>query len=101
MSSIVVSTLVSLLVGALGGYAAFYFRGAGDRRKQIAEALADFYSAAATVYYAAKDYQKESGPNRVAYYTVFDQRYKDFLSSSTLLASLVPPKLRDDVLKIE
>ena len=100
-SGILLSSLVSLAVGALGGYAAFYFRGAGARREQIAKSLADFYSSAATVYYAARDQQRESGQDQLTYYKLFDQHYKEFLSASTLLASLVPPMLREEVLKLE
>jgi hypothetical protein len=53
------------------------------------------------VYYAAKDQQKESMQDQLTYYKLFDQHYKEFLSASTLLASLVPPVLREEVLKVE
>jgi hypothetical protein len=99
----VLSSLASIAVGALGAYATFYFHGALARREQIARSLADFYSSAATVYYSARDYQRapESGGDRVTYYKLFDQHYKEFLSASTFLASLVEPKLREEVLRIE
>jgi len=100
-NSILLSSSVSLAVGALGGYAAFYFRGAGARREQIAKSLADFYSSAAAVYYAARDHQRETGQDHFSYYKLFDQHYKEFLSASTLLASLVPPMLREEVLRLE
>jgi len=37
----------------------------------------------------------------MTFYKLYDQHYREFLSSSTLLASLVPPKLREKVLKVE
>jgi hypothetical protein len=96
-------TLISLLAGALVTYITFYIRGALARREQVAKSLASFYSSAATVYYAAKDYQgtPESHPDRMNFYKLFDQHYQEFLSSSTLLASLVPPILREKVLQVE
>jgi len=99
----VLSSLTGLVIGALGTYVTFYLRGALARREQIAKSLADFYASAATVYYAARDYQKTSGltEDGIALYKLFDQRYKEFLSASTLLASLVPPGLREEILKIE
>jgi hypothetical protein len=97
------SLLGGLVVGALGTYIGFYVRGALVRREQIAKSLADFYASAATVYYAAKDYQKapDSNSDRMVFYKLFDQHYREFLSSSTLLASLVPPILREEVLEVE
>jgi hypothetical protein len=97
------SSIVSLVIGAIAGYATFYLRGALARREQIAKSLADFYSSAATVYYAAKDRDKCS-PRSQEYFALderFDKHYKEFLSSSTFLASLVPPQLEDKVLEIE
>jgi hypothetical protein len=100
------STVGGLTAGSVGTYAAFYLRGALARREQIAKSLAEFYSSAATVYYAAKERENvmaadESGQYGLTLYKLFDQRYKEFLSSSTLLASLVPPALRDEVLNVE
>ncbi len=102
-SGATLNSLGGLVVGILGTYIAFYIRGAVARREQIAKSLAEFYASAATVYYAAMDYQKtpESNPDRITFYKLFDQHYREFLSSSTLLASLVPPMLRDEVLKVE
>jgi hypothetical protein len=37
----------------------------------------------------------------MTFYKLFDEHYREFLSSSTLLASLVPPKLRETVLEVE
>ena len=99
----ILSPLNGLAVGALGMYIAFYVRGALARREQIAKSLADFYASAATAYYARKDYERapESKSDRMTFYKLYDQHYREFLSSSTLLASLVPPKLREEVLKVE
>jgi len=97
------ASLGGLVVGVFGTYATFYVRGALARREQIAKSLADFYASAATVYYASRDYEKtpQSNPDRLTFYKLFDQHYKEFLASSTLLASLVPPTLREDILKVE
>lgn len=98
------TSLAGLMVGAIGTYLAFYVRGALARREQIARSLADFYASAATVYYAGRDYTQTSyqeEDNNVALYKLFDQHYKEFLSSSTVLASLIPPALREEVLSIE
>lgn len=100
----ILAAIVSLAVGAIGTYVTFYFRGALARRAEIAKSLADFYSAAATVYYVERDRRKDesrSDGNEMTFYQLYDQRYKEFLGSSTLLASLVPPELREEVLKIE
>ena len=99
----IASSLGGLVLGVLGTYLTFYIRGALARREQIAKSLADFYASAATVYYAAKDYQKSdhSRSNKLTFYELFDKHYKEFLASSTLLASLVPPTLREEVLKVE
>jgi hypothetical protein len=37
----------------------------------------------------------------MSFYRLFDQHYREFLSSSTLLATLVPPTLREEVLRVE
>ncbi len=97
------ASLGGLVVGVFGTYATFYVRGALARREQIAKSLADFYASAATVYYASTDYEKtpQSNPDRITFYKLFDQHYREFLVASTLLASLVPPKLREEVLKVE
>jgi|SRR5215472_8066975 len=97
------SGLVGFLVGVFGTYATFYLRGALARREQIARSLANFYASAAAAYYARKDYEKtrESSSDRMMFYKLYDQHYREFLSSSTLLASLVPPKLRENVLSVE
>jgi hypothetical protein len=64
-----------------------------------------FYASAATAYYARKDYEQprvlEQPSDRMAFYKLYDQHYQEFLSSSTLLASLVPPTLKDEVLSME
>lgn len=102
----ILSSLAGLAVGALGTYAAFYLRGALVRREQIAKSLANFYSSAAAAYYAVNDLNnakeaRKSEEHYLAFYKLFDQHYKEFLSSSTVLASLVPPALREKVLDIE
>ena len=43
----------------------------------------------------------ESKSDKLTLYELFDKHYKEFLSSSTLLASLVPPILREEVLGVE
>jgi hypothetical protein len=61
------------------------------------------------VYYAARDYQKASAllasdlldAKNSAIYERFDRHYKEFLSASTYLASMVPPILKEEVLRIE
>ncbi len=99
----VLTSLTGFIGAALGAYFGFYIRGAVTLREQIAKSLSEFYSSAATVYYASRDYQKapalddKSSP----IYERFDRRYKDFLFASTHLASLVPPKLKEEVLRIE
>ena len=60
------SSFGGLVVGALGAFLTFYIRGALVRREQIAKSLADFYASAATVYYAAKDYQKWTNPSQTS-----------------------------------
>ena len=97
------SGLVGFLIGAFGTYATFYLRGALARREQVAKSLADFYASAATAYYARKDYDRtgESSSDRMTFYKLYDEHYREFLSSSTLLASLVPPKFRENVLNVE
>jgi hypothetical protein len=102
-SGAVASFVASLAGGVLGSYAAFYFRGALPRREQVARSVADFYSSAATVYYARREYRitPESDKDHLAFYRLYDQHYKEFLSASTFLASLVPPTLRQEVLRIE
>jgi hypothetical protein len=102
-SGSVASFLASLAGGILGSYAAFYFRGALPRREQVARSLADFYSSAAAVYYARREYRiaPESDKDHLSFYKLYDQHYKEFLSASTYLASLVPPTLREEVLGIE
>jgi hypothetical protein len=101
----ILSHLGALIAGALGTYAAFYLRGALARREQVAKSLAAFYASAATAYYARKDYEQprvlEQPSDRMAFYKLYDQHYQEFLSSSTLLASLVPPTLKDEVLSME
>ena len=99
----VANPLVGVVLGALGTYLAFYTRGALARREQIAKSLAEFYASAATVYYAARDYKRttESSEALSMYYKAFDQHYREFLSSSTMLASLVPPALREEILHVE
>jgi|SRR5271163_2829123 len=102
MSSLSTS-LAGVLLGALGTYVAFYMRGALARREQIAKSLAEFYASAATVYYAAKDYRRisDASEDKGMLYKLFDQHYREFLFSSTMLASLVPPVLREEILKVE
>lgn len=97
------SVLTSLAVVLVGTYFGFYIHGALTLREQIAKSLSEFYSSAATVYYAAGDYQKASNldDKNSATYERFDRRYKEFLSASTHLASMVPPKLKEEVLRIE
>jgi hypothetical protein len=100
------TSLLSLAVGAMGTYVAFYLRGALVRREQIAKSLADFYSSAAAAYYAASDLEPgrrthKSEENYLTFYKLFDQHYKEFLSASTVLASLIPPELREEVLGVE
>lgn len=97
------SLLGGLVAGAFGTYVGFYVRSALARLEQIAKSLADFYASAAAVYYAAKDYQKtpDSNSDRMAFYKLFDQHYREFLFSSTLIASLVPPILREEILEVE
>jgi hypothetical protein len=99
----IITSVGGLLLGALGTYVTFYIRGALARREQIAKSLADFYASAATVYYGAKEHEEtaESDPNSIALYQLFDQHYREFLAASTMLASLVPPALREEVLKVE
>ncbi len=99
----ILAALVGLVIGALGTYVTFYLRGALARREQIAKSLADFYASAATAYYARKDYERTevASSDRMTFYKLYDQHYREFLASSTLLASLVPPKLREKVLKVE
>jgi hypothetical protein len=66
----VLGSFAGLILGILGTYVTFYVRGALARREQIAKSRADFYASAATVYYAAKDYQKtpQSNPDRMSFY---------------------------------
>jgi hypothetical protein len=99
-----VTSLTGVVFAALGAYFGFYIRGAMPLREQIAKSLSEFYSSAATVYYAARDYEKASGSlddKNSAIYDRFDRHYKEFLSASTHLASLVPPQLNEEVLRIE
>ena len=97
-----IGSTISFAAGAVGTYLAFYFRGALARREQIAKSLAAFYSSAANVYYAYKEYLKDSpADNNNMLYKLFDEHYGEFLSASTMLASLVPPALREEVLKVE
>jgi hypothetical protein len=81
------TSLGGLIIGVLGTYVTFYVRGALVRREQIAKSLAEFYASAATVYYAAKDYEKTPPTNsdRIIFYKLFDLHYREFLSASTLL----------------
>jgi len=100
------SVLTSLTVVLVGTYFGFYIHGALTLREQIAKSLSEFYSSAATVYYAARDYQKAFGLPKLddknsAIYERYDRRYKEFLSASTHLASMVHPKLKEEVLRIE
>jgi hypothetical protein len=102
----ILTSLTGVIVAALGAFFGFYFRGALTVREQIAKSLSEFYSSAATVYYAARDYQKASDSPELddknsAIYERFDRHYKEFLSASTHLASLVPPELKEEVLRIE
>lgn len=99
----ILGPLGGLVIGALGTYVAFYFHGVLARREQIAKSLADFYASAATAYYARKDYERTPEPtsDRMTFYKLYDQHYREFLSSSTMLASLVPPRLREEVLRVE
>jgi len=102
----VLTSLTGVIFAALGAYFGFYIRGVLTVREQVAKSLSEFYSSAATVYYAARDYQKAFGLPKLeeknsAIYERYDRRYKEFLSSSTHLASLVPPKLKEEVLRIE
>jgi len=99
----VFASLVSLVLGAAGSYVAFYIRGALALGRAVAKSLADFYASAAVVYYSAKDYQRapESDGGRFTYYKLFDQHYEQFLAASTMLASLVPPGLREEILRVE
>jgi hypothetical protein len=102
-SGSIIGSVVGLLFGVLGTYATFYIRGALARREQVAKSLADFYASAATVYYAARDHQRtpDSDSNSIVLYKLFDQHYREFLAASTMLASLVPPTLREEVLRVE
>jgi len=43
----------------------------------------------------------KSDEGYLTFYKLFDQHYKEFLSASTVLASLTPPGLREEVLGIE
>ncbi|MFZ1008151.1 MAG: hypothetical protein WAN65_15025, partial [Candidatus Sulfotelmatobacter sp.] len=99
----IIGSAGGLIVGVAGTYFAFYIRGALIRREQIAKSLAAFYASAATVYYAYRDHQKTelSDEERVTFYKLFDGHYHEFLTASTMLASLVPPGLREEVLKVE
>src|SRR5467141_3647557 len=95
----ILTSLGGLVVGIAATYVTFYLRGALARREQIAKSLADFYASAATVYYAASDLghgrkTHKSEESYLAFYKLFDQHYKEFLSASTVLASLIPPALR-------
>ena len=98
------SFLTSLTVVVVGTYFGFYIHGALTLREQIARSLSEFYSSSATAYYAGRDYHKALDPlddKNSAVYERFDRRYKEFLSASTHLASMVPPKLKEEVLRIE
>src|ERR1700682_2087026 len=101
----ILTSLGGLVVGIAATYVTFYFRGALARREQIAKSLADFYASAATAYYAANDLDPgrrthKSEESYLTFYKLSDQHYKEFLSASTALASLVPPGLKDEVLDI-
>jgi hypothetical protein len=103
------SVLTSLIVVVIGTYFGFYIHGALTLREQIAKSLSEFYSSAATAYYANRDYHEAQRDQKVpglveknsAIYERFDRRYKEFLSASTHLASMVPPDLKAEVLRIE
>jgi hypothetical protein len=98
----ILSSLTGLVGAGIGAYLGFYFRGAVPLREQIANSLSEFYSSAATVFYAARDYQNAPATDKNSpIYERFDRHYKEFLSASTHLASLVPPKLKEEVLRIE
>jgi len=100
----ILTSLNSLAVVIAAAYVAFYFRGLPARREQIAKALANFYASAACAYYALRklpDSDSESDQKYLTFYKLFDDHYKEFLSSSTVLASLVHPALRDEVLGVE
>jgi hypothetical protein len=93
-----------LTVVVVGTYFGFYIHGALTLREQIARSLSEFYSSSATVYYAGRDYYNASHPlddKNSAIYERFDRRYKEFLSASTNLASMVPLNLKEEVLRIE
>ena len=102
-ASPILTSLVGVAVGTLGTYFSFYIRGGMTLREQIAKSLSEFYSSAATVYYATQDYRKapHSDDKNSPIYERFDRHYKEFLFASTHLASLVPPKLKEEVLRIE
>jgi hypothetical protein len=102
----ILTSLGGLVVGIAATYVTFYLRSALTRREQIAKSLADFYASAATAYYAASDLEPgrrthKSEEGYLTFYKLFDQHYKEFLSASTVLASLVPPALKEEVLDIE
>lgn len=99
----ILSSLTTFIGAALGTYFGFYIRGAVTLRQQIAKSLSEFYSSAATVYYAGQDYQKapEVNDKNSSIDERFDRHYKEFLSASTHLASLVHPRLKEEVLRIE
>ena len=93
----------SLFVGIFGGFVAFYYKATIDTRERIARSLSDFYSSAAAVYYARQEYASTSDEDEdcLVFYKLYDQHYKEFLSASTFLASIVPPDLVEEILKVE
>ncbi len=110
----ILAPLTGVISAGIGAYLGFYMRGALTLREQIAKSLSEFYSSAATAYYASRDYQGMLERQKVSHlnnetsairsspiYERFDRHYKEFLSASTHLASLVPPKLQQEVLRIE
>lgn len=104
----IIAFVGSLIGSGLVTYYGPYLQNSLARRQELANALADYYSAAASEYYAQADLNRANASNvskSSNYYIELmkenDLHYRDFLAASSRLAMDVAPDFRDQVLSIE
>lgn len=104
--------ILAFIGSALGTYFSTYFgpymQQNSIARTQLANDLADYYSSAATEYYANQDLNnaRREGWDENSQYFIEAWKnenlaYTKFLIASTKLEAEVPPTLRDKVISIE
>lgn len=104
----IVVALISYAAGVYNTQRGAFLQNTIESKKELAESLANYYSASAEIYYAEIDLNnadaRKFDKNSLYYIAVLNEENKDyvaFINATTNLASHVPINLRDKVLDIE